>query len=128
MLNGIQRLGNVDIYVTGSNSKMLSDNLLSIFRGRGDEIRVHPFSFAEHYACRGGDKNDAWEDYMTYGGMPLAVFDSDEQSRRSYLTNLYREVYVKDLIEHNNIKFAASRKTFSTPVCDRVFDESNQAG
>jgi len=125
VLNGIQRLGNVDIYVTGSNSKMLSDNVLSIFRGRGDEIRVHPFSFAEHYACRGGDKNDAWEDYMTYGGMPLAVFDSDEQSRRSYLTNLYNEVYVKDLIEHNNIKALPLLENILDALCSSIGSLTN---
>ncbi|MBR6060244.1 MAG: ATP-binding protein [Victivallales bacterium] len=104
VLNGIQRLGNVDIYVTGSNSKMLSDDIRTEFRGRGDEIRIHPFSFAEYHACLGGDKYDEWEDYMLYGGMPLAVLDSNEQSRRAYLINLFKEVYIKDIIEHNDIK------------------------
>ncbi|MCR4573389.1 MAG: ATP-binding protein [Lentisphaeria bacterium] len=104
VLNGIQRLGNVDIYVTGSNSKMLSDDIRTEFRGRGDEIRIHPFSFAEYHACLGGDKYDEWEDYMLYGGMPLAVLDSNEQSRRAYLINLFEEVYIKDIIEHNDIK------------------------
>lgn len=125
VLNGIQRLGNVDIYVTGSNSKMLSDNMLSIFRGRGDEIRIHPFSFAEYHSCRGGDKNDVWEDYMTYGGMPLAVFDSDEQSRRNYLINLYREVYIKDLIEHNEIKDVPLLENILDAICSSVGSLTN---
>ena len=83
---------------------MLSDDIRTEFRGRGDEIRIHPFSFAEYHACLGGDKYDEWEDYMLYGGMPLAVLDSNEQSRRAYLINLFKEVYIKDIIEHNDIK------------------------
>ena len=104
VLNGLQRRENVDIYVTGSNSKMLSDNVLTIFRGRGDEVRIHPFSFAEYHACVGGDRSVAFQDYMVFGGMPLAVLESDEQERRDYLIHLYATVYVKDLLEHNKIK------------------------
>ena len=104
VLNGLLRLKNVDIYVTGSNSKMLSDDVKTIFRGRGDEIRIHPFSFSEYLACVQGDKLDAWEDYMVYGGMPLAVLEKNTARRRSYLTDLYKEVYLKDLVERNDIR------------------------
>ena len=104
VLNGLLRLKNVDIYVTGSNSKMLSDDVKTIFRGRGDEIRIHPFSFSEYLACVQGDKLDAWEDYMVYGGMPLAVLEKNTARRRSYLTDLYEEVYLKDLVERNDIR------------------------
>ena len=104
VLNGLLRLGNVDVYVTGSNSKMLSDDVKTIFRGRGDEVRIHPFSFSEYFACVQGDKLDAWEDYLTYGGMPLAALEQDSARRRSYLTSLYEEVYLKDLVERNSIR------------------------
>ena len=87
VLNGLQRHDNIDIYVTGSNSKMLSDNVLTIFRGRGDEVRIHPFSFAEYYGCVGGDKTTAFQDYMAFGGMPLSVLQEDEQERRDYLSS-----------------------------------------
>ncbi len=104
VLNGLLRLENVDVYVTGSNSKMLSDDIKTIFRGRGDEIRIHPFSFSEYLACVKGDKLDAWEDYMAYGGMPLAVLEKNTARRRSYLAGLYEEVYLKDLMERNDIR------------------------
>lgn len=104
VLNGLQRHDNIDIYVTGSNSKMLSDNVLTIFRGRGDEVRIHPFSFAEYYGCVGGDKTTAFQDYMAFGGMPLSVMQEDEQERRDYLVHLFSTVYVKDLLEHNDIE------------------------
>ena len=104
VLNGLQRHDNIDIYVTGSNSKMLSDNVLTIFRGRGDEVRIHPFSFAEYYGCVGGDKTTAFQDYMAFGGMPLSVLQEDEQERRDYLVHLFSTVYVKDLLEHNDIE------------------------
>ena len=104
VLNGLQRKDNVDIYVTGSNSKMLSDDVLTIFRGRGDEIRVHPFSFSEYLGCVGGDRSVAFSDYMVFGGMPLAVLEEDERERRDYLVRLYKTVYVKDILEHNGIE------------------------
>ena len=104
VLNGLQRRDNIDIYVTGSNSKMLSDDVLTIFRGRGDEVRVHPFSFSEYLASVGGDRSVAFSDYMTFGGMPLAVLEEDERERRDYLVRLYKMVYVKDILEHNRIE------------------------
>ena len=104
VLNGIQRLGNVDIYVTGSNSKMLSSDVQTIFRGRSDEVRIHPFSFAEYHDFLNGDKYDDWENYMVYGGMPLSVLETDETKRRNYLKNLYAEVYLKDLMERHKIQ------------------------
>ena len=104
VLNGLLHMGNVEVYVTGSNSKMLSDDVKTIFRGRGDEIRVHPFSFAEYHSCMQGDRLDEWEDYLTYGGMPLAVLERNVSRRRAYLNNLYEEVYLKDLVERNKIR------------------------
>lgn len=104
VLNGLQRKDNVDVYVTGSNSKMLSDDVLTIFRGRGDEVRIHPFSFAECLNYGGGDRTTAFQDYLTFGGMPLAVLEEDEQEKRDYLARLFTTVYVKDLLEHNDIE------------------------
>ena len=104
VLNGLLHLGNVEVYVTGSNSRMLSDDVKTIFRGRGDEIRIHPFSFAEYHSCIQGDRLDEWDDYLTYGGMPLAVLERNEARRRTYLNSLYEEVYLKDLVERNDIR------------------------
>ena len=73
VLNGLMRLRNVDIYVTGSNSKMLTKDVLTAFRGRGDEIKIYPISFKEFYSLEGGDKSDAYEEYALYGGMPLVL-------------------------------------------------------
>ena len=104
VLNGLLHLGNVEVYVTGSNSRMLSDDVKTIFRGRGDEFRIHPFSFAEYHSCIQGDRLDEWDDYLTYGGMPLAVLERNEARRRTYLNSLYEEVYLKDLVERNDIR------------------------
>ena len=103
-LNDLNSLSNLDIYVTGSNSKMLSTDILTEFRGRSDEIRVHPLSFAEYYSAVGGDKADAFDDYAFYGGMPLILSRPNEAAKMSYLQSLVSEVYLKDIIERKNIK------------------------
>ena len=103
-LNDLKSLSNLDIYVTGSNSKMLSSDILTEFRGRTDEIRVHPLSFAEYYAAVGGDKGDAFEDYAFYGGMPLILSRPDDTAKMNYLKSLFSEVYLKDLVERKKIK------------------------
>ena len=103
-LNDLKSLSNLDIYVTGSNSKMLSSDILTEFRGRSDEIRVHPLSFAEYYAAVGGDKQDAFDSYAFYGGMPLILSRPTDAARMSYLRSLVSEVYLKDIVERKNIK------------------------
>ncbi len=103
-LNDLKTLGNLDIYVTGSNSKMLSSDILTEFRGRSDEIRVHPLSFAEYYSAVGGDKQEAFDDYAFYGGMPLILSRPNEQAKMQYLTSLISEVYLKDIVERKKIK------------------------
>lgn len=90
MLNGLLRLRNVDIYVTGSNSKMLTKDVLTVFRGRGDEVRVYPISFKEYYAAIGGDKLDAYEEYALYGGMPLVLSRKTDADKMAYLQSLLR--------------------------------------
>lgn len=103
-LNDLNSLDNLDIYVTGSNSKMLSSDILTEFRGRSDEIRVHPLSFAEYYAAVGGDKEEAFENYAFYGGLPLILSRPDDAAKMSYLKSLFSEVYLKDIVERKKIK------------------------
>lgn len=103
-LNDLKSLSNLDIYVTGSNSRMLSSDILTEFRGRSDEIRVHPLSFAEYYAVVGGDKYDAFDTYAFYGGMPLVLSRPTDAAKMQYLTSLFSEVYLKDIVERKKIK------------------------
>lgn len=101
---GLMKLPNVDVYVTGSNSKMLSSDILTQFRDRGDEIRVNPLSFAEVYENYPGDKRGAWRDYYTYGGMPLVWTMSTHEERSRYLHDLFSRTYMKDVLERHKIK------------------------
>lgn len=103
-LNDLRSLSNLDVYVTGSNSKMLSSDILTEFRGRSDEIRVHPLSFSEYYSAVGGDKNEAFDDYSFYGGMPLVLSRPDDNAKMSYLKSLFSEVYIKDIIERKKVE------------------------
>jgi len=103
-LNDLRSIKNLDIYVTGSNSKMLSSDILTEFRGRSDEIRVHPLSFSEYYAATGGDKQDAFDDYAFFGGMPLALTRPDNTEKMNYLKSLFSEVYLKDIVERKKIQ------------------------
>ena len=103
-LNSLLHIDNVDVYVTGSNSKFLSSDIATEFRGRGDEIRIYPLSFSEFLSEYNGDKNDAWRDYITYGGLPLILSLESSQQKSNYLHNLYQTVYLKDLIDRNGIK------------------------
>lgn len=103
-LNDLRSLPNLDVYVTGSNSKMLSSDILTEFRGRSDEIRVHPLSFAEYYSAVGGDKSEAFDDYSFYGGMPLIISRSDDGAKMNYLKSLFSEVYIKDIAERKRIE------------------------
>ena len=105
-LNSLLHIDNVDVYVTGSNSKFLSSDIATEFRGRGDEIRIYPLSFSEFLSEHNGDKNDAWRDYITYGGLPLILSLESSQQKSNYLHNLYQTVYLKDLIDRNGIKKA----------------------
>ena len=103
-LNSLLRIENVDVYVTGSNSKFLSSDIATEFRGRGDVIHIYPLSFKEFFSVHDGDINKAWKEYSTFGGLPLIKNIESEQKKINYLTNLYNTVYIKDLIERNNIK------------------------
>lgn len=103
-LNDLRGLSNLDVYVTGSNSKMLSSDILTEFRGRSDEIRVHSLSFAEYYSAVGGDKNEAFDEYAFYGGMPLILSRPNDATKMNYLKSLFQEVYIKDIVERKRIE------------------------
>ena len=104
VLLGLMKLPNADIYVTGSNSKMLSSDILTQFRDRGDEIRVNPLSFAEVCELYQGDKRGAWRDYYTYGGMPLVWTKESHEERSRYLRELFTRTYIKDVLERHQVK------------------------
>lgn len=103
-LNDLNALSNLDIYVTGSNSKMLSSDILTQFRGRSDEIRVRPLSFREYFSAVSVDKNAAFDDYAFYGGMPMVLSRKDDVSKMDYLKALFSEVYLKDIVERKKVK------------------------
>ncbi len=103
-LNDLKSLHNLDVYVTGSNSKMLSSDILTEFRGRSDEIHVHPLSFAEYYSAVGGDKQEAFDNYAFFGGMPLVLSRPSDEARMQYLKGLFSEVYIKDIVERKKIQ------------------------
>lgn len=104
MLNELKAYKNLDVYVTGSNSKMLSKDIATEFRGRAVQIHVSPLSFAEFYSYVGGEKRAALDQYMLYGGMPRVVSLAEDKDKKAYLTNLYDELYVKDIIERNRLE------------------------
>ncbi len=103
-LNELRETENLDVYVTGSNSKMLSNDILTEFRGRSDEIRIHPLSFAEFYSFAGGDKHEAFDEYAFYGGLPFVLSLPDDTAKMNYLTSLFKEVYLKDIIERKGVE------------------------
>ena len=104
VLLGLMKIPGVDIYVTGSNSKMLSSDVLTGFRDRGDEIRVNPLSFAEVYESYQKDKREAWRDFYTYGGMPIVWSLDSHEERSRYLSDLFIRTYIKDVLERHDIK------------------------
>ena len=104
VLNSFRHIENADTYVTGSNSHFLSSDIPTEFRGRGETIHVNPLSFAEFYSVKGGDKQDAWREYYTYGGLPLIQSFETEEKKTNYLKNLFETVYLADIIERHKIK------------------------
>ena len=104
MLNELKAYKNLDVYVTGSNSKGLSKDIATEFRGRATQIHVFPLSFAEFYSAVGGDERKALDTYMLYGGMPRLLTLPDEKDKKDYLTSLYSELYIKDIVERGGIE------------------------
>lgn len=120
LMNSLIRLKNVDTYVTGSNSRFLSSDILTEFRGRGDEVRVYPLSFSEFYSAKGGDKYEAWDEYHLYGGMP-ALFErvSDEQ-KSEYLKSLMSKVYLSDIVERNHVQYPDEMDSIVDFLCSAI--------
>ena len=126
-LNDLRSLSNLDVYVTGSNSKMLSSDILTEFRGRSDEIRVHPLSFAEYYSAVGGDKNEAFDEYAFYGGMPLILSRPNDTAKMNYLKSLFSEVYIKDIVERKRIERQDVLEQILDFLCSSVGSLTNPA-
>ena len=104
VLNSLLHVRNADVYVTGSNSKFLSKDVVTEFRGRGDEIHLHPLSFSEFMQGYQGDKWNGWREYYTFGGLPLILSLETEQKKSEYLKNLYESVYLVDILERNKVR------------------------
>ena len=115
VLIGFMHINNVEIYVTGSNSKFLSSDIITEFRGRGDEIRVYPLSFAEFYPIYGGSEEKALSEYYTYGGLPLTVLAKTENSKINYLKIQKDNVYINDIIDRNRKQFTKNHIFYSYP-------------
>ena len=103
VLNGLLYEKNIDVYVTGSNSRFLSSDIITEFRGRGDEVRIYPLSFAEFVNAYDGDRYEAWNEYITYGGMPLILRQHTDEQKSRYLMSLYDLTYKKDIVDRNSI-------------------------
>lgn len=104
VLNSLIRKDNVDIYITGSNSKFLSSDVMTEFRGRGDEIHIAPLAFSEFYPAIGKDKQEAWNDYLLYGGLPHILAEADSESKSRYLDRLNKEIFLRDICERYDIR------------------------
>lgn len=104
VLLSLMHTPNTEVYVSGSNSKFLSKDVVTEFRGRGQEIRIWPLSFSEYYGAVGGERSQAWKDYYTFGGLPQILSLGTERAKRSYLRDIYEVTYVKDIVERNKIK------------------------
>lgn len=104
VVNGFLHIPGADVYVTGSNSKFLSSDVVTEFRGRGDEIRVYPLNFSEFYSAYGGDFDSAWLMFCNYGGMPLCLSMRTQEDKGKYLTNLFETTYLADIINRNNLR------------------------
>ena len=126
-LNDLRSIPNLDVYVTGSNSKMLSSDILTEFRGRSDEVRVHPLSFSEYYSAVGGDKNEAFDDYAFYGGMPLILSRPNELAKMNYLKSLFSEVYIKDIVERKKVERQDILEQILDLLCSSIGSLTNPA-
>ena len=120
VVNGFMHIENADIYVTGSNSQFLSNDIITEFRGRGDEIRVYPLNFAEFYSVFAGDFNEAWLMYCNYGGMPLALAMNSVEDKARYLTGLFETTYLSDIINRHSIRGTAEMGELTNIIASSV--------
>lgn len=124
VLNGLVRRKNVDVYVTGSNSKLLSTDVMTEFRGRGDRIHIAPLAFSEYYPTHGGTKEEAWNDYLMYGGMPY-VLRLPVEDKVKYLTELHNEIYLKDISERYGISSSSGMEELQKVLASAVSSLTN---
>lgn len=125
LLNGLNRNTNLDIYVTGSNSKFLSTDIVTEFRGRGDEVRIYPLSFAEYLPAHDGTQQQAWADYFTYGGMPLILTRRSDEAKARYLNTLFETVYLTDIVDRNNIRNESALESLVSILASAVGSLTN---
>ncbi len=104
VLNSFLHIRNADVYVTGSNSKFLSSDVITEFRGRGDEIRVYPLNFREFLSAYEGSKDEAWDDYVMYGGLPFILNRRTPEEKEDYLISLFQAVYLSDIIDRHHVR------------------------
>lgn len=120
VLSSLAVTDNVDVYVTGSNSRFLSTDVVTEFRGRGDEIHIWPLSFAEFFSVYAGSKEDAWAEYVVYGGLPQLISQIGDDRKADFLQNLYRTVYLRDIYERNGIALKTEFETLSKTVASSI--------
>ena len=125
IVNGLNARDNVDVYITGSNSKFLSSDINTIFRGRGDEIRVYPFSFKEFSANRSEAISELWKEYYTYGGMPALCNHRTPEQKIAYLQRLWSKTYIDDVVERNNVKNRQALECLVDSLCSAVGSLTN---
>lgn len=125
LMNSLSQVQNLDVYVTGSNSHFLSSDILTEFRGRGDEVRVYPFSFKEFFTARGGDKYEAWDEYQTFGGMPALFERHTEEEKTIYLKSLVNKVYISDILERNKIQHENELNSIVDFLCSSIGSLTN---
>lgn len=125
LVNGLNSHENIDVYVTGSNSRFLSKDIRTIFRGRGDEIRVFPLSFREFTLAMGGDVREAWKIYSTFGGMPRLIHYQDNEQKINYLQSLWDKTYIDDVVERNKVKNELALSRLTTSLCSAIGSLTN---
>ena len=125
VLNSLLRKSNVDVYITVSNSKFLSSDVMTEFRGRGDEIHISPLSFSEFYPASGQEKSDAWRDYLYYGGLPHILAESGGEAKSRYLEKLNKEIYLRDMCERYGIRDEESMLILMKVIASAIGSLSN---
>lgn len=126
VLNSLLHIPNADVYVTGSNSKFLSSDVITQFRGRGDEIHVYPLSFSEYLPAYQGTADEAWDDYLVYGGLPLVLTMKEPEDKTEYLNSLFQKVYISDIIERHNVRNKAELDELVDILASAVGSYTNQ--
>lgn len=126
VLNSLLHIRNADVYVTGSNSKFLSSDVITQFRGRGDEIHVYPLSFSEYLSAYRGSQEEAWDDYLVYGGLPLVLAMEEPEDKAEYLNSLFQKVYMSDIIERHRVQNKAELDELVDVLASAIGSYTNQ--